>query len=296
MSYSGDLDPVRWSPEPSSSGPRVLTLHIGKVLGRSFTVLFRNIVAFWSLALAFTAPIYLIAIAARFLVEAGWRFGEMTTWLITGFVFVVVVLNYLLIGAVTAGVNRVLRGERCTIAGCFRRGIPAAAKAGGVATLYGALAVAGLIIIIVTSAIFAPQLGFVAVPRRLIVVLALVIFPGLVIVSVYWVAAPAAAVERLGMFRGFSRSAALTKGNRWRVFVLAFVVLVLAILLSITGGLLSLSFNLALSRVTGSDVIVDWVFWSLTAASWSVVSAVTYHDLRVAKEGADPDQLAAVFD
>ena len=37
--------------------------------------------------------------------------------------------------------------------------------------------------------------------------------------------------------------------------------------------------------------------WSaLWGAFYAILAVVTYHDLRVAKEGLDTDQIAAVFD
>ena len=39
-----------------------------------------------------------------------------------------------------------------------------------------------------------------------------------------------------------------------------------------------------------------WLWGALFGAFNAIMVVVTYHDLRVAKEGVDTDQIAAVFD
>ena len=43
-------------------------------------------------------------------------------------------------------------------------------------------------------------------------------------------------------------------------------------------------------------LILELVWDALTGAFNAVMVVVTYHDLRVAKEGVDTDQIASVFD
>ena len=43
-------------------------------------------------------------------------------------------------------------------------------------------------------------------------------------------------------------------------------------------------------------MVALWILTALSTALYAVVSAVGYHDLRVAKEGVDAEQIAAVFD
>ena len=42
--------------------------------------------------------------------------------------------------------------------------------------------------------------------------------------------------------------------------------------------------------------ILNFLWAALVAAYWNCVLIMTYHDLRVVKEGVDIDQIAAVFD
>jgi len=87
------------------------------------------------------------------------------------------------------------------------------------------------------------------------------------------------------------RSAALTKGHRWKVFGLL-------ALLSIVSIIVSQLVELALAPF-GNIVLsmLGTLIWSaLWGAYYAIAVVVTYHDLRVAKEGIDIEQIAAVFD
>jgi hypothetical protein len=118
--------------------------------------------------------------------------------------------------------------------------------------------------------------------------LALLVVPGIILMVMWYVAVPVCVVENAGPEQSLRRSAALTKGLRWKVFGIFLVFYVGA---------------------TAGDQVLDWtgpssvsmmaalVVWQgLTGAFGSVLTTVTYYYLRVAKEGVDIDQIAAVFD
>jgi uncharacterized membrane protein len=119
----------------------------------------------------------------------------------------------------------------------------------------------------------------------------LLIVPGLILYTMWFVAVGPCVVERLGPWTSLSRSQELTKGHRWKIFGLL-------VLLFVPLNLVSKLVELALSAAGGETlVLVGTLIWtSIEAAFYSVVIAVTYHDLRVAKEGTDIEQIAAVFD
>lgn len=120
--------------------------------------------------------------------------------------------------------------------------------------------------------------------------LLLLVVPGLIAMVMFAVAEPAIVVERLGPFEGLSRSIELTRGYRWSIFGLLFVVgLVEAVVGAIVGVTLRPGF---LAWYT----IAIYVVGTLGRAYLSVLVAIVYHDLRVLKEGIDLDQIAAVFD
>ena len=138
---------------------------------------------------------------------------------------------------------------------------------------------------------FLPVIG-VAFLTTLLVGLAglLLIIPGLILFKAWYVAIPACVVERLGPWTSLQRSAALTKGNRWKV---ARLIIVLAVITGIGEGLVA-----AVTAEAGMTIgLVANLIWSALVRAFSaILGVVIYHDLRVAKEGVDTDQIAAVFD
>jgi hypothetical protein len=121
--------------------------------------------------------------------------------------------------------------------------------------------------------------------------LVLLIVPGLILMTMWFVATPVCVVEQKGPLASMGRSSELTKGHRWKIF--GMVVLVL-----IVGGVASAIIQGVLT-LTGSTVlvIVGTLIWNgVWGAFYAIFVVVTYHDLRVAKEGVDVHQIAAVFD
>jgi len=119
----------------------------------------------------------------------------------------------------------------------------------------------------------------------------LLIVPGLILITMLYVAYSVCIVERLGVFASMERSSALTKGHRWVIFG---TWLLLAIAGAILGAVVS-----ALVGLTGNTglVMAGSLAWSGLASAFGIIFGVgVYHDLRVAKEGIDIRQLAAVFE
>ena len=54
----------------------------------------------------------------------------------------------------------------------------------------------------------------------------------------------------------------------------------------------------AVSAIGGetASLVLSWILSAVFGAVIAVVSAVSYHDLRIAKEGVDVHQIARVFD
>jgi len=137
-----------------------------------------------------------------------------------------------------------------------------------------------------------PILGFAFVAYLLISLrFSLLIIPGLILYTMWFVALPACVVERLGPWSSLRRSRELTKGHRWKLFGLA--------LLLIIGGFGSPFLQFALTAVDADAIValIGRLIWQgLWVSFVTTVVAVAYHDLRVAKEGVDIDQVAGVFD
>jgi hypothetical protein len=118
----------------------------------------------------------------------------------------------------------------------------------------------------------------------------LLIVPGLMLFVRWSLGVPACVVEGLGPSASMKRSAELTKGHRWQIFGIT-------CLLFIGSALV----NKLVTMVLGPAGIVVAAFGSLVwtavwAAYWNCVLIMIYHELRVAKEGVDTEQIVSVFD
>jgi len=139
---------------------------------------------------------------------------------------------------------------------------------------------------------FFPILGL-AIVLGLALMLAtfLLVIPGLILFTIWFVALPACVVEQLGPFGSMGRSSQLTKGNRWKVFGL---IIVLFLISGIVGGMVNVVLGLLRSPIL---LMIGSLVWNgIWGALYAIAVVVTYHDLRVVKEGVDIDQIAAVFD
>src|SRR5262249_50639540 len=118
----------------------------------------------------------------------------------------------------------------------------------------------------------------------------LLIIPGFLLFTRWYSFAPVCVVEQKGPLGSMKRSAELTKGNRWKLFAIFIITLLVAALI---GGLVSWV-------LLSMSPIVSLAAQGLWQGVWSqftnFLSVVIYHDLRVAKEGADIESIASVFD
>jgi len=187
------------------------------------------------------------------------------------------VLGMVQLAALAHGTFGHLRGERVSlgsmIATGLRRGLPAV-----------------LVGLVVWLAVTAGTL--------------LLIVPGVFLGCALAVAIPVAVVERGGVGKALSRSFALTRGYRWRVlggflalvglvWMIAFAVQVVA---GIAVGLASAFLEATGPTAAGATLLVAQAGNLLVSPILGVGVAVAYHDLRVAKEGLDTSQIAAVFE
>jgi hypothetical protein len=131
----------------------------------------------------------------------------------------------------------------------------------------------------------------------------LLIVPGIILLCIWCVAIPSLIADRTGIFGAFSRSAELTRGNRWRIFALGVILWVLMIVVgtvfnAMSGvyGIPAGDVNTALARVTNPVFVVLNVIQSvITSVIGSALVAVLYVELRRAREGVGPEWLADIF-
>lgn len=119
----------------------------------------------------------------------------------------------------------------------------------------------------------------------------LFIIPGFMLLIMWYVATPACIVERLGPFASLGRSAKLTTGHGWQIFGM---MMLIGIPTAIVGSVIEAALGLAESTAL---VMLGTLVWNGASGAFNAIFVVvTYHDLRVAKEGIDTHQIAAVFD
>lgn len=116
------------------------------------------------------------------------------------------------------------------------------------------------------------------------------VVPGVFLLCLWFVVAPALIAERTGIFGSFARSAALTSGVRWHLF-----------LLMVVGGIFWLVAQAMIAALVAIfdapviGIIVYAGFSALLGLLPPTVSAAAYHSLRTQKEGLRGDDLEQVF-
>ncbi len=126
----------------------------------------------------------------------------------------------------------------------------------------------------------------------------LLLVPGLILMTLWAVAAPVLIIEQKGVFASLQRSRDLTRNHRWPIFGLIVVVIlayflifaVIGLIVALTGG--------------GSVVEPTSTFGAIGSGIGSAIGSVVaaaglasiYYELRSIKEGASPQELASVFD
>ncbi len=254
------MEPLPTSVPPPSSAPppAARRFSAGDVIGRSFSVWFRNFVPFSIVALAVNVPVF----ALTALAPAGEGSAlELLDRIVSSLAGLVVT------GALTYGVLQALRGTPVPVGALFGKGF---AKLGSVLLV---------------------SIGF---GLAVFVGLVLLVIPGLVALAALYVAVPAVVVEPVGPGEALGRSRALTKGSRWGVFVVALVVgLVTVVAVAVATNVILYGAS-ALPHPIAP--LVSTVILVLASPLSACATAVAYHDLRVAKEGVDTEALVKVFE
>lgn len=119
------------------------------------------------------------------------------------------------------------------------------------------------------------------------------------VVLVFWyMFAPVVVAERTGLHAGLTRSAQLGKGQRWRVFALLLILLVVGLAISAALEIAAYTYGGTMPGQLGelaSAVIRHGGFGVYTVFSFAV-SITMYHHLRLREEGMDSARAVTVFD
>lgn len=237
---------------------------VGRVLNRTSSVLSRNFLPFFVVTALANLPTVLLFKGAETAAPGDtdaliWGVVMMVVSLI-----LVVVLSTLSQAVVLYGAFQDMRGRRVDLKELLQVGLRRFFPILGLAFCMALLGGLGFILLIV---------------------------PGVILLTMWFVATPVCVVEQLGPIRSMGRSRQLTKGHRWKIFGLMVVLIMVS-------GIASQTISLALTAMGGAMLgVIGEVLWNgVWGAFYAIAVVVTYHDLRVAKEGIDIEQIAAVFD
>ena len=285
-------------------------LGVGDVLDRTFTVyrakplIFIGLSAIWYLVLVLVFVVLAVAIfagtLAAFARQATTPSPDQiagTVVGIIGFVLVAVVVAILLFSAqsaslVHAAARRYLAKD-VAIGESFRAGLSAS----------GRLFIAGVLAFLAIFGIWAVLLIAAAVTRQGIAFAIAV--PAAIVATAFlgcsWLVAPVVVVvEKMGPIAALGRAWGLSGGNRWRIFGIQVLLLILNLVLSLLigglfGGLAAVGQDGTPSPFGATSVVQSLVNLASTII-WAPVEwiafTVLYYDLRVRKEAFDL-QLAA---
>jgi hypothetical protein len=245
---------------PSSAAPAG-TFRVGGVFSRTFSLFPRTIAKFIVVSAVASLPTIVFSFYG-----AGATANPSVRLIITALAAVIlaVLLNALSQAAILYGAFQEMRGRPVSLMESLAKGLTRFLPVIGMSICLGFGIMIGLILLIV---------------------------PGIIFWIMWSVAMPACVVERRGPFNSMSRSQELTKGYRWTIFGIF-------LLVTIAGGIVQKGLEVLLLAIAGpiAAIVVLWVWQALFVLFEAILVIVIYHDLRVAKEGVDVEQIASVFD
>lgn len=113
--------------------------------------------------------------------------------------------------------------------------------------------------------------------------LILLVVPGVILACAWSVAVPALVEENTGVFGAFRRSAELTRGNRWRIFGLAWAYIGIVLIVAIPIGILIGIVALPLGMFGGGLAVaagLNGLFSAAIAVVAATAAAVLFDELR----------------
>lgn len=253
----------------------------GNVIGRGFSLLFRNTVAFGTIAIVLMVPYAAVNALQALGYLPGRTVGTVILELIVGFV-----LPQLMMAAIVFGSFQDIRGQKISVGNAIAGGFQVIMPVVGTGIVTGVAVLLAAVPMLITTQV---QMGGV----QLLLALALLAAP-IYLLVLFFVAIPACVVEKMSVGDAIRRSVRLTADLRWRVLA------VLAIVWVVGVGVLLVLGALAFAAMQAQSVLGPPALLSLAMAFYYALNAtmatVAYHDLRVAKEGIGTDVVARVFD
>jgi hypothetical protein len=112
----------------------------------------------------------------------------------------------------------------------------------------------------------------------------LLIVPGLILLTIWAVIAPAIVIERASIFEAFGRSRQLVRGNGWPVFG----VIIVAFLISLIGGIIFTSIAAGISDGPLVRIVFSALASTITAPIGALVAGILYYRLLGIEGGSGP--------
>src|SRR5262245_25451031 len=250
---------------PTYARPAEGELRVGHVFSSAWAIFTANFATFFAIGLVVALPNLLLLLAVPTEVTAfgttpapeafGWP--VFVVWLLATIIYLMSQVAILYVAF------QYLRGQPASLGAALQKGF---------ARFFPLL---GLVILFALGI----WVGFI-----------LFVIPGIMLMVRWSVAVPACVVEGTGPVASLGRSAALTKGHRWKIFGIFLLIWIASIVVAALLGLIANQ----VGRM--ANLLVNFVWTACWAAYFNSVLVMVYHDLRVAKEGVDVDQIAAVFD
>lgn len=262
---------------PAVTGFTPGPVSIGSVFGKSFSVLFGNILKFILITAFLWVPsiLFTIFILGGTTSTSGGTL-ELSAQGPAAFVYGIVMFaaGTVMYGAVIHMTCQSLAGRPTAVGAAIGKGF---------------------------SRFFPLLIAYIVLSLLVSVGLLLLIVPGLWALATFALLLPAVVAENMGPFSGMSRSAALTKGYRWKVIGASVLLFVLIIAVSFAsqfiislaaaiGGTISVSTTLIIA-VTGTSILQMLIYLYML-----IFYTVLYHQIRIAKEGSSAEEIASVFD
>lgn len=249
-------------------------ISVGSILGSGFHVFRQHTFAFLGMVLIGLLPGIVVGILAAFVTEDG-----LTPAWLDVLNAIASVGGYVSFGAGVHAAVQTLQGQPVYLSESVSMGLRRFFPVFAVTLLY----------------VIAVVLGAVALIIGLFFVMA-ILHPALAV----------AVVERRGVFGALKRGAELSKGNRLTLFFTGVVFVGCTMgamfLLLFVLGLLATSLGFAAGDSGAGGIVAAVLVFLLMVplylsmlALYAILTATAYHELRVEKDGAAPEQLAGVF-
>lgn len=252
-----------------------MDFQIGDVVNRTFGSISRNFVTFFLLSMLLVGAPTLIVGLAQFSI-----FNEGSAIIILSVVAGIVsfATTYILQGALIHGAVVDFNGGRADFGACLSTGLRHAVSIFVIALLMGLGVGLGLVLLIV---------------------------PGIILSIMWIVAIPARVVENTGIGESFTRSRELTENNRWKIFGLLVIYIIISTVISLIvmlpAGVLGYSAGqsgetFGVGAPTIGVVVLNVLVTVLTAVVSATGVSAIYYELRKSKEGVGAEEIAKVFE